>query len=361
MRKRPKTPPLIIGLVSLAVLLGVGFATYYLNLGRKPKVVPLTTRARFDQPASLVYAPKPVLRLRFDERRGRSATAGGIARSLEAIYATPDRVYVVDHPTWHVGARVRWFSRTGELIGSHLAPSGSTLFTASPNGFAYLRAKSGSESEQVVMLDAAGSLEATFTVPLGVNSGGLAFFDNSVYVSAQAGETSLQGASLAVKDVYVPVAIDGRQASDAEAEKGVRDFWRRGDDGKLYRRAISTEGFGAQAVTTQHVERVADGAKLELPATAIPLAVDRKGRLVVGLNPVDIGSSRPLAGLPAVREPYSEIAFVSFDGQTQALNVIDTTLPAFPVRYFSMDGDGYWTLVADDEGVNVEHYQAVAR
>jgi len=362
MVRRSRTRTIVIALVALVVLLGVGFATYFLNLNRKPETVATSVRARFDQPKTLGYAPEVVTTLTFTEKRTDAAKQTGIAHSLEAVFATDDRVYIVDHPKWHIGSRVRWFSRTGEFLGQHLAPSGSTLFSASPDGFAYVLAKSGREDERVLLFDREGSLESTFTVPLGANSGGLAFFDGEVYVSAQSGEASLEGQTISVSEVYVPVTSGGRQATDAEAEKGVLEFWRLGDDGKRYRREISTDGFGSQAVTTQYVTRVVDGAKLELPATAIPLAVDKQGRLVVGLNPTGIGGSgRPLAGWPAAKEPYSEIAFVSFDGTTRALNVIDTILPAFPVRYFDLDEDGYWTLTAGADSVKLKHYVAVTR
>lgn len=357
----PRTA-LIIGVAVLAVV-GIGFANYFLRLsGTTEDEGTQSVRAAIEQPDVLALAPTEVMRLAFDESATDEAARVGIAPATEALLVTEDRVYIVDHPEWHVGSRVRWFTREGEFLSQYLAPSGSTLFTAAPDGFAYVLAKGDAPSETVVLVSGDASSETTLAVPLQINSGGLSFLDGEVYVTAQAGTTDLQAQTVDSRPVLVPVTVEGRQATDTQASEGVLEYWLRHESGETYAQLFHADGLSAGATVTQTVTRGSDGVELEVPASATCLGVTKSGDLVLGFPPVDIpGTARPLAGVVAAEEPYSEIAVVGFDGVTRSLSVLPTRRPVYPLRLFAVDGDGFWTLAELNGTVRVLHYEEAGR
>jgi len=356
---------LLMRSAAVVVLLGVGFATYYLGLADQGGIVKADMVRVRTEDAPLMDALSEILLVLDKVDPGvsdpaRECVAEGV---VEAVFLVGERIFVVDHPLWHKGPRVAWYGPDGTQGGEYLAPPGSTLFGPAEPGFAYVVAKQGGPSESVTVVDIDASTESTFTIPLGVNSGGLEWIDGDLYASAQSSQLDLKTMDVEFTEVLVPVAIEGRQVTKAEADDGVLEAWAHGGDaGPFARRRVSNTGVGADVVQT--IERVEDGAVLEIPRDAQPMGIDPDGRLMFMMPSRGLDSDRrAMSGWLTSFEPVVEVFCVGLDGQVVSSFIVPAAKAPYPSATASLTsaGDLLVAVAQADDELRVMRYRAVAR
>lgn len=296
--------------IAVAVVLGIGFATYF--LGGRPSSKPVAKAATFHFEG--VPAEAPVKKIsQFTLPFGDDGVAVSVAglSALEAVFTQSDgSVYVADHLPSRPGARIRWY-RGSQKLGQMFAPPGSSLFTTYRNGFAYTIAKGESDSEQLVLVAAPGSVPATFTVPLRINSGWIVEHGNNVYIVAWSGEVDPNTKVVTGREVLVPAVIDGRQATDEEARAGIIEGWRfSGDRRWLYNLHMTPTAKGDETSSTVTLGR----STLEIPYETVRLGVDTKNRMWMFLPPHDL-TKRAVAGWPALTDEFGLLVAVEPTGK----------------------------------------------
>ena len=325
------TPPRRTALVAIAVvlvLLGVGVATYLMGPGGPPEAEDgLTAQASLADPTALSFQPESVLTVRLEG-------------PLETVFTGEGGLYVVDHPQWHVGARVRWFAGDGTALGEYLAPGGSTLFGPDGAGFHYVVAKLGGPSETAVVVAGDGSAETSYTVPLGLNSGALVRFGDTLYARAQSSTFDQETQRVGFTDVLVPVAEGGFPVPESEADP--IEAYTIGVDGVAYGRIRSSEPGGGRESVRQFVTRASDGARLEVPSLAVIVGADAQGRVVFVLGPrVLAGAQAPLPGWVTPVEPFAKVYVVGMDGVTEAAAILPADTRPYPARTLALTDEGF--------------------
>ncbi|MHB1341782.1 MAG: hypothetical protein ACYC77_06535 [Coriobacteriia bacterium] len=300
-----------------------------------------------------------VLELSWDAGKG-----AGVARitdtgqsTLEAVFASGDLIYIVDHPQEPTGARIRWY-REGMLVGEHRAPVSATLFTPRSAGFMYVLAKSGGPSEGVVLVAADGSVETTFTIPLGLNSGGLLESGGVLYASGISSALDLKGERQEYSGVLVPVADRGRQMTAAAAREGSVQAWTIDTAGVRYSQVLQVEGLTTDLVEQQTISRLSDGAAVSVPPRARTLGVTPAGQMVLVVPPRPVSeSSVAVAGWRSTADAWQEILVATFDGRLLDRRVVPYSAIISSARSRIWLGtDALYVAVADERGIRVLLY-----
>ncbi len=245
------------------------------------------------------------------------------------MFGSEGAIFVVDHPADVFGARVRWFSARGELLGRHDAPGGSTHFRPHPGGFNYVVAKAGGPSERAVLFDIERSVATTYTIPLSINSGGLSYSEGVLYASATPSDVDHQEQVIYSRDVLIPVARDGVQVDDVAADEGAVELWGYGWDGQPY--TFATRVLGLEPTVSDVVTLVgSEGRSIRVPRRYRLLGVDGDSRLYLATEPqVDRGRPRQLAaGWISANEPHVEVLVIDLDA------TVDSTI-IMPFSYVS--------------------------
>lgn len=310
-------------------------------------------------PASKPPAVTTELELRWDDGSG-----DGVARvtdtgqsTFEAVFSYDDLLYIVDHPQEPVGARIRWY-REGVLAGEHRAPASATLFTPRDAGFMYVLAKSGGPSEAVVLVDASGSAESTFTIPLGLNSGGLLESGGVLYASGISSTLDLKGQRQEYSGVLVPVADAGRQVTDAEAQERSVQAWTIDSEGGRYSQVLTVEGLTTDLVEEQTITRLSDASAVSVPPRAQPLGIAATGEMVLLMSPRPIeDASVAVAGWRSTTDASQEALVASFDGR-----LVDRRIVPYSGIISSARGrvwlgaDAIYVAAADEQGIRILRY-----
>lgn len=348
---------ILIAIAVVAAILAIGFATYFLGgVGQKEKA-PTTNKVTFDLPD----APDP-LRMSVVETLALPYGEGGIEVAREGLSTLESaftdragRILVVDHEKRRPGARVRAYE-DGRLVYTHDAPPGSALFASVGKGFAYVIAKGQSDSEQMVVVDAEGSVDATYVVPLRLNSGAVYERDDTLYVVARSGFVDPDTNEVTGEDVLVPVAVDGVQQSDQQAEDGVIDAWRPSTASGTWRHTLRTTPRPQSSDETEQL--LFNGAiQVSIPYEAIPLGVDSNGDPLVFLPPHKL-VERAVAGWPALTDQFALLVTVSRTGAvTGAMPLRASEGAYFPdigwARRIGFDGTRLAAVDRDARGVVV--------
>lgn len=254
-------------------------------------------------PPALPVSLATTLTLPWDSRGGVAVDPAGFS-GLETSFVGKRGLYVVDHPGNPPGARVRWY-QDGRLKGTYQAPAGSFSFAAHGDGFSYVIGKGASNSGSAVIVDGTGRDVATYTIPLEVNSGGLRQVGDTLYSIAWAGSYDDKTVVTLGHDVLVPVAINNRQASRAEAIAGQLDAWWAGPGGKR----IEHKTRLAYLKDPENYI-VSSKTAIRIPNDAFLLGVDSELRTWVALPPRAL-ATRGAAGWPTVSDETALV--VAFD------------------------------------------------
>ena len=312
--KRARVDRRVLTVLAVAiVILAIGFATYFSGgIGKKEKA-PATSKVSFDLagvPDPLPMSVESTLALPYGPSGLEIARVG--LSTLEAAFTdSAGRILVVDHEKRRPGARVRAYA-SGRLVYTHDAPPGSALFAAVGDGFGYVIAKGQSDSEQLVVVGAKGSVEATYVVPLRLNSG--AVFENrgTLYVVARSGFVDPDTNEVTGEDVLVPVAVNGVQQTDQQAEDGVQDSWRPSTASGKWRHKLRTTP-RPQSVDETEQLLLNGSSRIVIPYEAVPLGVDTRGAALVFLPPHKL-VERAVAGWPALTDQYALLASIASNG-----------------------------------------------
>lgn len=351
---------ILIALALLAAVLGIGMATYFLGgIGseKKPASGIRTSTLRFEgvpAAAPLEKLSQSTLPLAGPERIAANA---GLS-SLEAVFSGSDGLtYVVDHETERPGARVRWY-KAGVRAGEHDAPPGSALFASTPRGFAYVVAKGQGSHERLMLLGRDGSVEGSYTVPLEINSGTIVTRDDDVYVVAWSGFIDPDTKEVTGEDVLVPVVVDGRQATDAEARDGTVDGWRFAKTGTWEYR-LTMDPRAEEGRQTRSAISLGD-EELEIPYEAVRLGVDDGGRAWILLPPHRV-TERSVAGWPALADEFALLVAVTPGGRVVGAMPLRVTEATFwpdiaLARRFGFDGQRLTVAERTAAGVVVTTY-----
>lgn len=351
-----------VALVAVALILGVGVATFFLGAdeGTVPEAATDYVDLDLGTTAGSSAAVEELFYLPWGSGPADASRKGETVAvsTIEAVFSSGGLVFIVDHPEGVMGARVRWFSPDGELVGTTLAPSGSTFFRPHAGGFNYVVAKSGGRSETAVIVDVRASTETTYAIPLQLNSGGLVYSDGTLYASVTPSDVDFEAEVIYSREVIVPVAIDGVSVSDATADAGALESWGFGLDGRAY--STRTQVMGLDVSSSDVIITVTSGEdSVRVPRRYRLLGVGPDSRVYLRTMPGEAIVERPVqlsAGWTSASETFDEVLVVTLDGTIDSC----ITLPysSVLVRYdgtlpMSLSEDGLHTLKADEGGVTV--------
>jgi hypothetical protein len=266
---------------------------------------------------------------------------------------------LVDHPSDHVGARVREFSPEGALEDTVLTPLGSTLFTEIDGRLAYVVAKQVDSSERLVIREE--SRESTYVVPLSVNSGSIVSWRGDIWVTATRTGFDAAKQQVTATELVIPVVMNGRQVTDEQATAAVQEGWFTAGD-RLYTRSQLVDGYGDTARITQTIGRDGALSTLEIPGRSTPLGVDSDGLVYVQVVSESLGATkRKLAGTLWSTSPTDEILVGGFDGSVVGKIVVPGATPTSGGWSRFAVGSNGDLLAADSgtQGVRVVRYEAV--
>lgn len=360
------SPRLLVVLIAVIIVLGVGVATFF--LGSQPDAQPTTESDYVDLDLGTIGGSstpvEDVLYLPWGSGPADASRKGEPTRrsTIEAVFSSGDFVFVVDHPEGVYGARVRWFSAQGVLVGTRLAPPGSTFFRAQPGGYNYVVAKSGGHSETAVIVDVEQSLEATFTVPLQMNSGGLFWSEGTLYAQVAPSDVDFDEETMSMRFALIPVAVNGVQVDDAAADAGVEEVWGFGLDGLPYTSVTRVDGLDVISSPVSVI--VGSGERrVRVPQRYHLLGVTADSRICLTTTPPLLAPTERISQASAAwnssHDPFDEVLFISLDGTIDSSIVFPYSSVA--ARYddtvpISLCDNGLYTLRADEGGVTVVAY-----
>lgn len=355
--------------LALGALLGVGLLTFLVGgVFETDEPAPRVPQLDVEHlPDELRSGPEAVLSLPWEDESepGVARSAEGDPPRFEAVFSQGELLFVVDHPGAldGEGTRVRWYSGS-DLVGEHIAPITSTLFTPRESGFMYVLAKSGGPSERVVTVDSSGAVVATYTIPLNINSGGLLEAGGFLYASALSSEVDLDRERQEYVSILVPVAKGGRQLSDAEARDGSLRVWTIDSSGTRYEQSLSVQGLSGQLAEEHTVTRTSDGEVLIVPPRAEGMGITEEGLLVLLVPPRPVTRANVgVAGWRGASDDEQEVLVATFGGMVRERFVIPFSLELSASRgrvWFGQDA----LLVArsDEQGIHVVRFRmGVAR
>lgn len=297
--------------------------------------------------------------LPWSDERGVAVGEDGMS-SLESVFAGPDgRIYVVDHPRSHKGARVRWYE-DGRLIGTHLAPPGSLFFRTDREGFAYLISKVAFSHERIVLVDRDGSVEATYTVPRKLNAGGIVRIGDELLVRAWASAADPKGREFEASELLVPVTRNGEQISDDDTGVENIEAWLIAADGTKWEHRMSGTIEPDGSLTDEHLAGMS-GDLFRIPTTAYVMGLDGAGRLWL-LYPPTSTRGRYVGGWPAVRDDRAMLVAVDSQGEIKGampvplragLYMLDVDI----VRNIGFDGSHLAVAEELADGVRITAYE----
>lgn len=359
-RSRRRRISWLAGVIAVAALLGVGFATYVLGGRGEQRAVPAVPMVDAQKAPKRGYELTEALRLAWGRGpRDVWVDESWFGSTFESFAVdSRGRILVADHPKWHVGARVRRFSAEGRLERTWLTPSGSTFFEPSGDGIMYVLARGEGSSERVVFVREDGSAEGTFGVPPAVNSTALLRAGALVGVTNQVPDVTLADRTMRIEEGFFGVARVTTSGPVASAGGNVAAF---GVDtsGRLYARLRRVDGFTLDAPTVQTLTLVG-GRRLRLPDRATPIGVD--GDTVWFAMPVSTGPNDRLdrPGWPLGAAPDAEVLAARTDGTLQLRAIVPWSprLANSQRRLFVTPGT-LWVADADSRGVVVRRYKAV--
>ena len=354
-----------VGMPVLVIL--VGMLTYLLGgPGAKQETETDTadtpTLALSTADPQITFAPRELFALTWGDD-GVAVAGEPQASTLEAVFeGTSGHTFVVDHPEWHIGARVRRYDdRTGEVVAEHLAPSGSLFFTAEGEGFKYVIAKQSKPYETAVVVDGEGSIEATYAIPLELNSGGLTSSGGTLYAEGESTTLDPDTGYVERISVLVPVAVDGVQVDDATAGAQIFAAWRpSGLDAFLTREIFFDPSEEAEDESGQLLGLTNRDAPLEIPAEAAPMGIDADGRvwIVIDARPIDANLDRPVAGWPARAQASRKIVVGSWEGEALAdLQLPVSTWVQDARQLATLGPNGLTAAIAGYDGVRIVRYE----
>lgn len=352
---------LVIALLAAAAIIGLGVVTYFTGSdeeqgGETPEYINLD----LGTVSGSSTAAQQVLFLPWGSGPVDASRAGiDVSRStIESVFSSGGRVFVVDHPEGLIGARIRWFSPGGDLLGTHLAPSGSTLFRPHEGGLNYVVAKSGGRSERAVVVDVDASVETTYTIPLQLNSGGLVYFGDTLYASVNPSDVDHEAQVIYSRYALVPVAVGGVQVDDATADTGAVELWGFGMDGLPY--TATTEVKGLEVTSSEIVTVIGSGEqRVRVPRQYRMLGVSADSKIYLSTMPPPATIERPeqlSASWISEEKPHNEVLVITLDGKIDScivlpysslISLYDSTLP------MALSEDGLYSLRETEGGVAV--------
>lgn len=349
---------LLIAVASAAAIVGIGMLNYFLAPGEEP--VDPASYAELD-PATAAGSPftlETVLYLPWGDGPAEASRVGEPSTStIESVFSSEGYVFVVDHPQDVFGSRVRWFNRDGSLAGEHTAQGGSTGFAPFPGGFSYVLAKMGLPSERLVLHNVEASGETTYTIPLGVNSGGIVSFGGTLYARVTPIDVDLEERATYAREALVPVARDGVALDDATADAEAVELWGYGMDGLPYTLTTRVEGF--DSTLDAAVVLIGSGeSRLRVPRQYRLLGVSPSSEIYLSTVPVQRPGTRPIqaaAGWLSSDEPYAEILVIRLDGSMVGTIALPSTgVTAWQGRIpLSLCGDGLYSTREVKGGIAV--------
>lgn len=354
---------IIAGVLSIAALIGVGFATYMFGGSAEDAGDTAVPFVEFSEPPLKEFVPDVVLRLGWGEGPGEVwADPDWLGSTVDAFAVTEaGEILIVDHPEWHAGARVRRFTASGRVDATWLTPPGSVLFEPFGNGIMFVTAKAGGPSEQLSLVSEDGSVEASFALPPGVNSTSLFRAENRLFVTMEIAQVAQDPAYLRIEPKAVPIVdltYGGPVASPpAEPIPGA------GADtaGRMFHRLIEGDSYSVRPDST-HTVTSSDGATLRLPGLAVPFGVDDGVVWMVLPRATAPETYIDRPGWPYARMPEAEVLAARMDGTLLVRMVVPwSTLLADEQRHLYLTKGALWVLDADTDGISVLRYEEVER
>lgn len=350
--------------VAAIVLVSAGVAFSVLRGGAGAKAgieVPGQEKLSLESaPTSMPLRPVSELTLPWGTADG-VAIAESRLSALECAFAAEDgSIWVVDHDPGAVGARMRRY-KDGKLAARHDAPGGSTLFASVGGRAGYIIAKGNLSAERVVLIDEQGSVEATYVVPLELNSGGLQWKDDTLYVTIWSGWVDPQTRVVNEDEVLVPIAKAGRQLTDQEAKDGMTTGWRFTEQGIWQHRNFMDPGTEESKTGTTTAELGFGDKSLEVPYDAFALGADDAGRAWL-LYPPKRVTERVLPGWPALADDFALLVATDIEGDVAGVMPVRSAQglawPDFPVGK-QVGFDGRFLTIADrtPAGVTFSTYE----
>jgi hypothetical protein len=278
--------------------------------------------------------------------------------TIETVFGSAGYTFVVDHPEGVYGARVRWFSSQGRLVGTRLEPPGSTVFRPDEDGYNFVVAKSGGKSEKAVVVDVATSTETTFAIPLQMNTGGLARSGDTLYASIAPSDVDFETERMYLRNALIPVARGGVQVDDATADSKSLDVWGFGWDGKAYTSVMEVMGLDVTS-SEVHVVIGSGGRQVRVPRRYRLLGVAPDSSIYLNTLPPLPTYKRPVqlaAAWNSSHSPFDDVLVIGLNGKIKSRIVIpyssvlaryDDTLP------MSLSKDGLYTVREERGGVSV--------
>lgn len=354
---------LVVGALSVAALIGIGLATYLLGGDAPAEQAGAVPQIDFETGPERSFEPTEVLRLAWGEGDTEiwpdPATVGA---TIDGFAVTDEGDMVVaDHPSWHVGARVRRFSSDGVLERTWLTPSGSVFFQPFGTGIMYVTAKQGGPQEHVELMSEDGSVVTSFPIPPEINSAALYRAGDFIVVTSDVAQLADQPKAMRIEPLAYPVVAlqtDGPIAvPDPQPSPGA------GADtaGGPYQRLLESDSWLVTPDSTQTVT-LADGRAVRIPGVSTVVGVD--GEVVWMVMPRTTATDTRLerAGWPYGVSAEAEVMATRVDGTFVAREIVPWTplLQDAHPRLF-VRRDALWLLNADPDGLSVVRYEAVER
>lgn len=352
------------GVIALALLLGIGLLTYlYGGQGETPADGSGPTGVAFEETPVRDYVREEVLRLGYgdgeaeiwvDEDRNGS--------TLETFRVMDDgRVMVADHPTWHVGARVRRFTAAGELERTWLTPPGSLFFEPFGTGIMFVTARGGASTEHVWLMSEDGSVVESFPADPAINSTALVRVDDALCLRTEAALLGEGAVKVHIEPQLHPVVLltaDGPVQHPGATPGSGYDV---DTSGKVFTWLVESAEWDISSEST-NVVATPEGDELRLPGLAVPVGVDGDD-VWMTMPPQSASLERvEVAGWPLGTSHETEVLVAGLDGEYRA-RIIAPYSPLIPGtrRRFQLTADAFWVMTADTEGVSLLRYTEVTR
>lgn len=344
------------GVLSIAALLGVGLATYYLG-GTSDSSEGGMPRVDSESTAVGSYGYEEVLRLErgAGDRQIWFSEDGQLG--LEALSVDQQgRMFIADHPPGVVG-RVRRFGPDGVLQATWETPAGSTLYTPDGDGLLYVLSKAIFPTETIVRVNELGSVEATYAVPARYNSTSVLRVGDDLGITINVAMVDTQAGITLLEDTFLPIVSNGAPLTEIEVRELSRPGWSVDGEGRLVARRSEIDGVRRSDPTTQTVT-FADGARLQVPGHSHVLGISSDAVWLIPeyLMASEWAIERP--GWPVGALPQAEVLAAEKDGSLrQRLVVPWSPQLAYTTTRACVAAGDLWLAVADKKGVTIRRYK----
>ena len=358
MPTRWRDNPWLVAAVLIAVTVAIGgisflFTGVFSSLTR-PRSGAATSRLAPTELMRIANGPTKLLSLPWGSGAGSS-----VNETVQYAFVSAGSVYVADTDPRTLLPRVRWFDRSGALLGSYGCPVGATDFAPYSGGFSFVIAPAATGGKEVAAAySVQGSTLTTYALPTALSSAGLVEREGITYSQVDESVFDIEAQKVTIQGKLVPIADHGEQLDQKTASEGVLDARYIGANGKLYGRVLhmtSVQG-GTQ---TQAIRDVESSRTLEVPPNGEFLGVDGQGRAYVRIKGERDTSPPETAGISRKSDAVSLVLIAEMGGKGRQWVLPVQTPHPFPyaARLFAVDADGLVAVRATEQGIDVLSYK----